>query len=338
MKCIIHVGLHHTATTSLQRILSEEFDYLKKIGILYPKSIQEAYQHSLLPGSYFPNHYALSNNRNVDAEYYIKLLQKELSLGKYNLCVISSEVFSELMSIKKNYLKELFNKLDSIFDDISIMITTRNEQVRAFSMQKAQIRLSVANDSFRKEIFNAPKRFRNKVNGTKNEIDRWKILKKNIIIINMENFDSPIKAYINKIISQLDSNENFKEESAKYFDEIISSRNYILNKDSYLSINYLLLILIGMKIRNAEEELKENLTLDFVCNFVKECGGKIKHHIFQIEDYNIISFLDNYKIDLFQENEVKSVLKKAEVNFSSRTIILKLIDDIILELIYLTKY
>ena len=335
MKCIIHVGLHHTATTSFQRILSEERDYLKKLGIIYPNSIQEGYQHSLLPGSYFPNHYALSKNRNLETGYYLKLLEKELNAGTYNLCVLSSEVFSELMSIKKNYLLDLISKLNLIFDDISIMITTRNDKKRAFSMQKAQIRLSNSNHSFRKEIFNAPERFRNKVNGTKSEIDRWKIVKYNLIIVNMDNSDSPIKNYLSTIISHLDSDEYLKEDSRKYFDKVISSRNYILNKDSNKSINYLLLILIGMKIRNEEEDLKANLTLDFIFNFIKECDEKIKKHIFQITDANVIYFLENYTIDIFETEKVKSMLQKANINFSSRTIIFKLIDDIIFELIVL---
>ena len=39
MKCLIHIGLHHTATTSFQQFLYSQKDYLKKFEILYPNSI-----------------------------------------------------------------------------------------------------------------------------------------------------------------------------------------------------------------------------------------------------------------------------------------------------------
>ena len=63
MRCLIHVGTHHTGTTSLQKILSDQSNYLIEIGIIYPESIKKGLQHSLLPGCYLPNHFALNENR-----------------------------------------------------------------------------------------------------------------------------------------------------------------------------------------------------------------------------------------------------------------------------------
>ena len=74
MRCIIHVGTHHTGTTSLQKILSDQSNYLKEIGIIYPESIKDGFQHSLLPGVYFPEHYALQKNRSLDVDFYIEKL------------------------------------------------------------------------------------------------------------------------------------------------------------------------------------------------------------------------------------------------------------------------
>ena len=43
MRCLIHVGTHHTGTTSLQKVLSDQSNYLKDIGIIYPESIKERF-------------------------------------------------------------------------------------------------------------------------------------------------------------------------------------------------------------------------------------------------------------------------------------------------------
>ena len=47
----------------------------------------------------------------------------------------------------------------------------------------------------------------------------------------------------------------------------------------------------------------------------------------------MISFLENYKISVFKENEILDVLKKAGLPFSSRIIIMKFLNEFILRLI-----
>lgn len=333
MRCLIHVGTHHTGTTSLQKILSDQSNYLKKIGIVYPESIKKGFQHSLLPGAYFPKHNALPENRSLDIDFYIEKLKEEIDPLNSKLCLISSEVFTELIRQKKSSLYELFNKLETIFDDISIMYTSRDDRERSFSAQKAQIRLSSSNHKFRSDIFNAPERFRNKVIATEIAIREWEKFKKEIIVLNMEDSEMPILMYINSIISQLDLDDLSYQKHSRYFKEIFLSGNYILNIDPHKPISYLLLILIGIKIKNEERNLKESLTIDLINKFIDECDQNYKRFLFIVTKSHVISFLENYKFSIFKKSEVLDVLKDSGLTFSSRVIMMKVIDDFIIKLI-----
>ena len=82
MKCLLHIGLHHTGTTSLQTILSNNNVSLQRFGIVYPTSIKHGMQHSLLPGIYLSDHYALPKIRNLDLDHYLKKLRNELNKKK----------------------------------------------------------------------------------------------------------------------------------------------------------------------------------------------------------------------------------------------------------------
>ena len=58
MHCVIHVGLHHTATTSFQTFLFKNRDALIKNKILYPLTgiYRGSCQHSLIPSCFLNNH------------------------------------------------------------------------------------------------------------------------------------------------------------------------------------------------------------------------------------------------------------------------------------------
>ena len=333
MRCLIHVGTHHTGTTSLQKILSDESNYLKEIGIIYPESIKDGFQHSLLPGVYFPEHYALQKNRSLDVDFYIEKLKEEIVLSNCKLCFISSEVFTELLRKQKKSLLILLNKLETIFDDISIMYTSRNYKERSFSMQRAQIRLSNTNPIFRLNIFNAPERFRNELVQAEIILNKWKNLEREIFVLNMEDSEMPILMYINSIIAQLDLDDLSYQKHSKYFKEIFLNGDYILNIDPHKPISYLLLILIGMKIKNEEICLKESLTIDLINKSIDEYDQKYKKFLFTVTKSNIISFLESYKISVFKKDEILDVLKKAGLSFSSRIIIMKFLNEFILKLI-----
>ena len=222
-----------------------------------------------------PNHYALQGNRSLDVDFYIEKLKEEIEPLNLKLCFISSEVFTELIRQKKSSLYDLFNKLEIIFDDI-IMYTSRDDRERSFSAQKAQIRLSSSNHNFRQDIFNAPKRFRNKVKGSEFEINEWKKLKKKIIVLNMKDSDTPILMYVNSIIDQLNLDKASRQEHYNYFKEIFYNGKYFMNKDPHKPISYLLLILMGIKIKDEERYLKDSLTIDLINKLINECDQNYK--------------------------------------------------------------
>ena len=56
----------------------------------------------------------------------------------------------------------------------------------------------------------------------------------------MEDSVNPIIMYINSIIDQLDLDEISNQEHSNYFREIFFNGNYILNKDPYKPISYLI--------------------------------------------------------------------------------------------------
>lgn len=333
MRCLIHIGLHHTGTTSLQTLLSKNKESLAKFGISYPSSSLHGIQHSLLPGSYLPDHYALPKVRKLDPNYYVKQISDELNQKDINLCILSSEVFNELLSIKKEFLLELLGKLDDVFHDISIMITTRNAKERALSMQKAQIRASNSNKDFRKEIFNAPERFRNKLNGTSTEIKNWENIGKKLITIKMKEDSCPMKLYLETIFSQLNFDPSKQIQYYKQFEKMISNQNLRLNYDSIHSAIYILLVLIGQKIRNANCDLKDKLNLDIVIKFIDSIDIKLRNYLFLFNKINLIYFLENYDLKDYNPTKIEKTLISSGANYSTCFIILKLIDEFIYKLI-----
>ncbi len=333
MRCLIHIGLHHTGTTSLQTLLSTNKNSLSRFGIIYPSSSLYGIQHSLLPGCYFPDHYALPEIRNLDPNYYLKKLSDELNQNDINLCILSSEVFNELLSLKKVFLLELLEKLEGIFQDISILITTRSERERALSMQKAQIRASNTNKDFRKEIFNAPERFRNKLNGTSAEIKNWENIGKNLLIMKMKEDSCPMKLYLKKIFSQLNLDPSKQIQYFKQFEKTISNQNLKLNYDKIHSAIYILLVLIGKKIRNANCVLKDKLNLDIVIKFIDSIDIKSRNYLFLFNKKNLIYFLENYDLKYYNPTKIEETLFSSGADYCTCFIILKLVDEFIYKLI-----
>ena len=333
MRCLIHIGLHHTGTTSFQTVLNKNKDYLQKFGIVYPSSSLNGIQHSLLPGCYLPDHHALPKKRSLDTNYYLKQLENEINNKNSKLCILSSEVFNELISIKKESLIELLGKLDDIFEDISILITTRSIQERALSMQKAQIRASKEYKSFRKEIFDGPARFRNKLNGTNEEIKNWEDIGRKIILIKMEEEFSALKLYFKTIFSELNLKQNKEIDYYNKFEKIILKKDIKLNSDSIHPVVYLLLILIGIKISNAEEDLKDKLNIDIVIKFINSVDIRLRKSLFLLNKKNLIYFLENYHLKEYKQFKIERTLNLSGSNFRTNFIIIRLVDEFIYKLI-----
>ena len=155
MDCVIHVGLHKTATTSFQHFLFNEEKFLSNLGIIYPNSVIDiqSKQHLLIPGCFFKEHPALKDNRDRNLNNYIEKLHKEIKDSKMLLCILSSEVFNELNDIRPDNTREIIKCLKSIFRNVFIFISTRDPFERALSMYKHKIRRANKVKSFRNEYF-----------------------------------------------------------------------------------------------------------------------------------------------------------------------------------------
>ena len=197
MNCLIHVGLHHTATTSFQNFLNDNEKFLSEIGIIYPKSIinKNSKQHSLIPGCLIPNHHTLQKNELLDVNNLLKRLNEEIKGSDSELCIISSEVFDELIDIRKKDLKSILVKISELFIKTKLLITTKKPIYRALSMHKAQMRQSHIVPEFKLELFKAPSRYKNKILGSKNAISKWKSLGIDIIVKDIDETENAIENY-----------------------------------------------------------------------------------------------------------------------------------------------
>ena len=117
MDCLIHVGLHKTATTSFQNFLFNETTFLTSFGIIYPITILEktSKQHSILPGYFFKDHPAIPKDPEKNIEDYIRSLREEIYHSKMKLCVISSEVCTELNDVNYESTKIIIEYFKNIF-------------------------------------------------------------------------------------------------------------------------------------------------------------------------------------------------------------------------------
>ena len=176
MKCIIHVGPHQTGTSSIQRFFYDQSNLLAKHKILYPKTGLHAKQHSLIPGCYIKNHINLPKNRIENIDYYINQIKEEIEKSNYEICFISSEVFTELLGKDPSKLNLIFDKFEKTFTSLEILMTERNAESKAISQLKAQLRLSNLREDFRRDIFKAPNLFKNKFELNQKEDAQFSII------------------------------------------------------------------------------------------------------------------------------------------------------------------
>ena len=200
MDCVIHVGLHKTATTSFQHFLFNEEKFLRKIGIIYPNSVIDfnSKQHLLIPGCFFEKHPALKDNRDRNLKNYIERLNAEIKNSKLELCLLSSEVFNELNDIRPNDTRKIIDSLKSIFKNVFIFISTRDPQERALSMYKHKIRRANVVENFRKEYFDAPRLFFNKIDGYTKSINKWKEIDCKVLEKDVQDHEFPIQGFLKK--------------------------------------------------------------------------------------------------------------------------------------------
>ena len=304
MLCIIHVGLHHTGTTSFQNFLNFNREILLNNNILYPLSGNISCQHSLIPGAFIPNHHALDIPRKLDPNHYLDMIKNECLSAKYEVCILSSEVFTELCSKDIQKCKELINKISSYFEETKLMITNRDYELRALSQSKAMIRRSKFNPKHRKEIFNAAKLFKNKLNAPTILIENWKKIFRNVEVIVMDEKNT-IPKYFDYIVKHISSKTKEKlynylpHNKDKFFDIFV-------NKDIKICILYLLTYLLGYELSNDEDYIKQKLTFSFIEDFFIENSQIATTKLNKINNQTLLKYLycseqdlASYKLDEF---------------------------------------
>ena len=336
MQCILHVGLHHTATTTFQKFLFSNRYFLKKNKILYPLTgiYPGSYQQSQIPGCFFDDHNFIYHKKKRNLNEYLNLLQKELNEQKYDLCILSSEVFTELLQFSEEKLLLTFNELRKIFECINIFISIRSPKHRALTQLKSKLRQSDQINKFRKELFHAPDLFQKKINNSDLIIKRWKKINTNISICELEESKNPLDIYLQTIFKVL-SKEN--KPIIKIFLKIKSNLRDIdvihANKDPYHLYYYLLCILCGIKIKKAEEKLKKKLSFNKLKNFIDKRYYKTKSFLKEINSDNFIYLLKELKNKDLDNKNLKNILLSSGLKYSVAYFLNKIVDEFIYDLI-----
>ena len=336
MDCVIHVGLHKTATTSFQHFLFNEERFLSKLGIIYPNSVIDVHskQHLLIPGCFFEKHPSLKNNRDRNLKNYIEKLNSEIKNSEMELCLLSSEVFNELNDIRPDDTRKIIQCLKSIFNNVFIFISTRDPLERALSMYKHKIRRANVVENFRKEYFDAPRLFLNKVNGYTKSINKWKEIDCKVIKKDISDHEFPIQGFLEEIITLMQVNKkDLLKKIVKEEIDFFKNKNLIVNKNNYESVSYLFTCIVGLIFKNSELELKDKLCFGKVNSFINDLDEVYRNILFKVTDYNLIRFL---KLDFgtrFDERNLNDYFLKSKLDYQSSFILKKLIYKFIEKLI-----
>jgi hypothetical protein len=263
---LLHVGLHKTATTSFQGFLHRHDEVLASCGCLYPRTARApGPQHALLPGCYFPNHPFLPRDRSLSVDHYITQLVEELDRAPYWLCVISSEVFTELLNVDLVTTRDLIVKLSGHFKQVKILLTLRDLPRLAYSDLKNRLRdISLG---LRRDIaFSAPMFFARIERAKRCECDQWRTLGFPIVERCMDDVVDPVGFYLEAILDMLPSSARLALQSAVGNSTVSADDR---NADPFAEVEYLLMILAGLKLAAAGKSDTAQLTLEATVLFLR---------------------------------------------------------------------
>lgn len=334
--CIIHIGLHHTATTSFQNFLKINSKKLKDFSIIYPETGIHANQHSLFPGCFLPNHISLPENRSLELKFYLEKLSSELKRSKCEICFLSSEVFTELINTSLEDINLLIEALSKYFQDLKIFITTRDPTERALSQLKAMLRRSNINTKFRKEIFNAHKYFPRKLLQPEISINKWKVIKKEIIIFKKKNNSNAVKDYF-EFLLEIIKESRLIELQVKNNIKNNNEYNIYQNRDSFPSVMYLLLMLVGKELFKKDDLLEEKLDFEFIKNYFENLCEDRKKALNEVTNLDILNYLNLKNTNNSKENNTSinayDLIRTYKFSYSIAFLIEKCTREIIDELI-----
>jgi hypothetical protein len=260
---LLHVGLHKTATTSFQCFLAERDRLLADFGCLYPLTARApGSQHALLPGCYFPNHPFLPKDRSLSVDYYINALAEELAMAPYNLCVMSSEVFTELLNFDAAAARMLIDKLSERFGKLVVLLTLRNIPELAYSDLKNRLR-DISLGLRRDFAFSAPMFFNRIEMHKQRERAVWRSLGVEIVEKYMDDGD-PVMSYFGVVLDMMPVIERTGlQATVAQSDSVPEGRN----SDPYTEVEYLLVMIAGLKLAAAGQSKQASLTLESAASF-----------------------------------------------------------------------
>jgi hypothetical protein len=139
---VIHIGLHKTGTTAVQKFLASQRELLLQHGVLYPTAGTFNDQHALFPGCFLRKHPFLDKvKRSFDLDDYLTPFRDEVRTECCSLCIISSEVFTELITKNNAACTNLINQLGLGFDSTTLLMSTRNDKSASLSGLKHMMRV-----------------------------------------------------------------------------------------------------------------------------------------------------------------------------------------------------
>lgn len=152
MKCILHIGMEKTATTTLQGWLYDNQAGLSKVGVYLSDNLGKT-NNRLVP-AYFQGHlnaWAMRSWINSDAEKmpyfegFIERLKSEIQTAKktHNYFVITSEYLHSRVR-KKDEIEQLYIFLSSMFDEVEVVCYFRDQFDVAVSLYSTALKV----DSF----------------------------------------------------------------------------------------------------------------------------------------------------------------------------------------------
>lgn len=115
-KIYLHIGLHKTATTSIQLGLYKNRFALKKLGYLYPETCMAFWGHHNIPWQ-LASHYMFDPKKGA-----LGRLMKEIRCSKQDKIIISSEAFFLLGPKEITILKDFLSGYD-----VNIILYVRNQ-------------------------------------------------------------------------------------------------------------------------------------------------------------------------------------------------------------------
>jgi hypothetical protein len=260
---LLHVGLHKTATTSFQCFLAKRDRLLADFGCLYPLTARApGSQHALLPGCYFPNHPFLPKDRSLSVDYYINALAEELAMAPYSLCVMSSEVFTELLSFDAIAARMIIDRLSDKFERLVLLLTLRDIPALAYSDLKNRLR-DISLGLRRDFAFSAPMFFNRIEMHKQREREMWRSLGVEIVEKYMDDGD-PVMSYFGVVLDMMPVIERAGLQSTvAQSDSPPEGRN----SDPYAEVEYLLMMITGLKLAAARKSKQATLTLESAASF-----------------------------------------------------------------------